>query len=102
MVNQYQGHFNYDKDVISKWNSTALGVYYCGYITDKGGLWPLYIGKGTGNEGIRIRLLSHLANDDWPDATHFGYHLCTTSAEAENWESEEIARYKPKYNKIGK
>lgn len=101
MVNQYQGHYTFSEEIVSNWNSTTMGVYYCGFLNEKG-LWPLYIGIGVGERGMRGRLLDHLREDYWPDATHFGYHLCDTEKEAENWEREEIFRYKPKYNKQGK
>ena len=101
MVHPYQGHYQYDEDIVSNWESSAIGVYYCGYLTEKG-LWPLYIGKGTSETGMRGRLLDHLGKEYWSDVTHFGYHLCDTVSEAEKWEIEEIVKYKPKYNIQGK
>jgi len=101
MIYPYQGQYEYNERIISNWNSTAIGVYYCGYLTDKG-LHPLYIGVACGDQGIRGRLLDHLKNDYWPDVSHFGYQLCDSTKEAEKWEADEIARYKPKYNTQGK
>ena len=101
MIYSYEGQFTYNKKVISDWDSSAIGVYYCGLL-NASGLHPLYIGKGTGELGMRGRLLDHIRDDYWPDATHFGYHRCDTVGEAEKWEAEEIARYQPKYNVVGK
>jgi len=101
MVNSYRGHYFYNRGTIANWKSSAIGVYYCGFITTEGNLKPLYIGSGTSKDGIRGRLLYHLEKDVWPDATYFGYCLCDTVEEAKKWEEKEIAKYKPKYNKIG-
>lgn len=102
MVQPYQGHYEYSDNVVKNWNSTATGVYYCGYRTAENNLAILYVGKAVGADGIRGRLLCHMREDHWPDVTHFGYHLANSELEATQWEAEEIARYKPKYNKIGK
>lgn len=102
MIHPYQGHYTYSEDIITSWELTAIGVYYCGYLTLEKKLRPLYIGKSIGDKGIRGRLLDHLREDNWSDATHFGYHLCDTVKEAEKWELEEISKYQPKYNKQGK
>jgi excinuclease UvrABC nuclease subunit len=102
MVAKYQGHYHYNKPTVTNWKPDAIGVYYCGYPANNGGLNPLYIGKGTSEGGIRARLLSHLDDDYWPDVTHFGYCICSTLKEAENFEAQEIYRCKPKYNQQGK
>jgi len=102
MVYPYKGHYTYSQDVVSEWDSSAIGVYYCGYVDSDNKLSILYIGRGTGDDGMRGRLLDHLQDDDWPDVSHFGYQVADTIKEVENWEAEEIARYKPKYNKQGK
>lgn len=102
MIGDYKGHYTYSKGVVEKWDSTVIGVYYCGYISENGGLKPLYIGKATGEGGIRSRLLQHLAEDEWVDVTHFGYCTCSTANETESFEAEEIEKFKPKYNKQGK
>lgn len=101
MVHAYQGDYSYNEDIVGNWNSTAIGVYYCGSLTTAG-LRPHYIGIGTGDAGIRGRLLDHLREDYWADVTHFGYHQCDTAEEAKGWEAQEILRYRPKYNKQGK
>ncbi|KKP42224.1 MAG: hypothetical protein UR31_C0017G0003 [Parcubacteria group bacterium GW2011_GWA2_33_14] len=101
MRNSYEGHYSYDKDVVGNWNATAMGVYYCGYI-DGNNLIVHYVGRATSDEGIRGRLLQHLSEDKWQDVSHFGYSVCTTSREAEDFEASEILRLKPKYNMQGK
>ncbi|TSC76475.1 MAG: hypothetical protein G01um101431_608 [Parcubacteria group bacterium Gr01-1014_31] len=102
MVHKYQGPFLYNDEVISSWNSNAIGVYYCGYLNSREVLITLYVGKGAGEGGIRNRLLEHLRNEYWPDVTHFGYCVCDTKEDANNFEAVEIARLKPKYNVQGK
>ncbi|MFH1207706.1 MAG: hypothetical protein V1668_03810 [Patescibacteria group bacterium] len=102
MIRDYQGNYVYSQKVISEWNSTAIGVYYCGIPTQPGNLKPLYIGKGTGEGGMRARLLTHLRNDNWPDVTHFGYRICDSVKEADDFEASEIKRCQPKYNQVGK
>ena len=102
MTYNYEGAYEYNESIIKNWNSTTIGIYYCGYVLANGNLIPLYIGKGTSEGGIRTRLLDHILKDYWPDVTHFGYCLCDTSAEAESFEAQEITRYKPKYNQQGK
>lgn len=101
MIYPYQGQYPYNEDVVSGWNSTAIGVYYCGLPTTIG-LRPLYIGVGAGDTGMRGRLLDHLREDYWPDVTHFGYHQCSTAEEAKDLETQEILRCRPKYNTQGK
>jgi len=97
MIQPYKGHYSYNKRVVSDWDSTAIGVYYCGYLSINN-LYVLYVGKATSNEGIRGRLLQHLKENKWPDVSHFGYCVCSTSKEAEDFEASEIKRLKPKYN----
>lgn len=98
MAQPYNGQHSYDKAVVTGWNSTAIGIYYCGYLNQTGQLVPCYIGKGTGQDGIRGRLLDHLNQDHWPDVTHFGFILCNNAQEAEGLERTEIGRHRPKYN----
>lgn len=100
MVQKYNGHYQYAEAIVSGWNSTCIGVYYCGYLSGDA-LIPLYIGRGTGEEGIRGRLLDHLREDNWPGATHFGYRTCDTVSDAIKFEAEEIKRCTPKYNVQG-
>lgn len=88
----------FDNATISGWNSTAIGVYYCGAKTTEGKLAVYYIGKSVADDGIRGRLLQHLSERKWPDVTYFGYKQCDTVAETERHELTEIAEYKPKYN----
>ncbi len=102
MIHDFMYPYQYSKLIVKGWNSTAIGVYYCGYLTLEKKLALLYIGKGAGEGGIRSRLLDHLSEDHWPDITHFGYHVCDTADEAEAYEANEIAKYKPKYNIQGK
>lgn len=99
MIHPYQGHYNYNNATVGGWGSTATGVYYCGYIgqTDKK-LYPLYIGKGTGEKGMRDRLLAHLREERWPDVTAFGFCMCDAAKEADEFEIQEIRRCRPKYN----
>ncbi len=99
MIYKYEGHYQYNEKIVGDWDSTAIGVYYCGYPDNTNGyLSVLYVGKATSNQGIRGRLLQHLAEDEWQDVTHFGYCVCSTSKEAEDFEISEIERLKPKYN----
>ena len=102
MTKEYNGPYLYNKETVNGLDSNAIGVYYCGYVNNDNSLIPHYIGKGTGDDGIRGRLLDHLREDNWPDVTHFGYCVCSTITEAENLEADEIKRLKPKYNDQGK
>ena len=102
MVQPYKGNYQYDKKVITEWDSSAIGVYYCGYVNSNKTLDVLYVGKGVGDNGIRGRLLDHLRDDYWPDVTRFGYRICSTAKEAEDLEATEIKRLNPKYNQQGK
>jgi len=101
MIYPYRGQYDYNENTVSNWNSDAIGVYYCGFLNSNG-LVPMYVGLGTGQNGIKGRLLDHLRIDNWPGVTHFGFQLCDNAKEAQDWEAEEIARYKPKYNTVGK
>lgn len=101
MIQEYKGPYPYTEKVVGDWDSSAIGVYYCGYPSN-GKLSVLYVGKSVGDGGIRGRLLDHLRDDYWPDVTHFGYRVCSTTKETEDFEASEIARLKPKYNKQGK
>ena len=102
MIYPFKHPYSYSKSIVEGWNSSAIGVYYCGYVGSDGKLYIFYIGKGTSDGGMRKRLLDHIREDYWPDVTHFGYHECDTIKEAEDHEAVEINLYKPKYNKIGK
>lgn len=102
MIHEFKYPYPYSESVIKNWNSTAIGVYYCGTIAADNRLILLYIGKGTGEGGMRSRLLDHLSQDYWPEVTHFGYHECDSAKEAEAYESQEIAKYKPRHNTQGK
>lgn len=97
MIYNYSGNYGYSLPVLTDWNSGAMGVYYCGYISTNG-LIPLYIGKGTGDGGMRTRLLCHVREDYWPDVTHFGFHACSSVPEAESLEVTQIKKFQPKYN----
>lgn len=102
MIYSYEGHYEFNDEIVRNWNSNAIGVYYCGYKNVSGELIPLYIGKGVSDKGVRGRLLDHLRDDNWSDVTHFGYQLCSTVSEAEVLELEKIQYHKPKYNERGK
>jgi excinuclease UvrABC nuclease subunit len=99
MMYGYKGNFAYNKFSVQISAPECMGVYYCGKPGSNGGLFPLYIGRAKGDGvSIRSRLLDHIRDDYWPDATLFGYHVCTTKTEAENLEAQEIRKYNPKYN----
>jgi len=102
MIYTFQGNYSFNYNTVNGWNSAAIGIYYCGYQLANGNLFPFYIGRAIGSEGIRGRLLQHLSENKWPDVTVFGYIVCTTAQEALDLESREIARYRPKYNEQGK
>lgn len=102
MIHPYKGNYIYNWSTISNWNNRQIGVYYCGSVLQDGSLLPMYIGKGTGENGIKGRLLQHINSDTWQGVTHFGYCSTDNSKEADNFELSEIARYKPKYNTQGK
>lgn len=101
MIQTYKGHFDYRESAITALNSGITGVYYCGALTITGSLVPYYVGRAIGEDGIRGRVLDHHQEDYWPDVTHFGFEACSTASEAIQHEANEIARYKPKYNKQG-
>lgn len=98
MIYKYQGAYAYNEDTVRNWDSTARGVYYCGFLNSNNNLVPLYIGRGIGEDGIRGRLLYHLREDKWDDVTHFGFCICSTDLEAEQHEKSEIEKFNPKYN----
>ena len=98
MVQEYKGHFSFDKEVIQNWNNTQGGVYYCGALNNMGVLIVYYIGKAFGDVGIKGRLLQHLNENKWYDVTHFGYCACSSENESFALEAQEIKRLDPKYN----
>lgn len=100
MVDEYKGNYPYDKRSIEFYAPDSIGVYYCGKLNYNNSLIPLYIGMS--EVSIKGRLFDHLEQDNWPDITHFGYRICTTKQEAEELETSEIQKYKPKYNSTGK
>ena len=103
MVYQFQGPYNYHADILGGWDSVAIGVYYCGYINPQNGvMYAHYVGKGTGQGGMKSRLLDHLRENLWSGVTHFGFRACDTVAEADALECSEILRCQPAYNKVGK
>ena len=102
MIYQFKGPHLYDSATIGGWNSTAIGVYYCGAITTDGKLSVYYIGKSVAAGGMRGRLLQHLSERKWSDVTHFGYEQGDAASEVERHELAEITIYKPKYNTQGK
>jgi len=102
MIYDYAGQYPYKDGVVRGWDSSAIGVYYCGYPLSNGLLATLYVGRAVGEGGIRNRLMQHLQEDFWSDVNHFGYRVCTTVKEAEDLEASEIKRLQPKYNKQGK
>lgn len=102
MSTPYPGPYAYDDDVVSKWQSSAIGVYFCGYLTSSGKILPLYIGRAIGEAGIRGRLLQHLLENKWRDVTHFCYNVCASEREAMDLEAQQIALHRPKYNIQGK
>jgi len=100
MVHPYQGNYSYNKITLLGWNSSSIGVYYCGTIssTNPNTLQVLYIGRAVGKDGIRNRLLQHLDAQDIPNATHFGFSICDTENEAIQFEQSEIQRLRPSLN----
>jgi excinuclease UvrABC nuclease subunit len=102
MIQSFSGPYSFDKYTVTNWNSTQIGVYYCGFLTAQGTLVCHYVGQAVGEGGLRGRLLQHLSENKWPDVSHFGYAVCATAAEAVNLEAQEIIRLKPKYNIQGK
>jgi excinuclease UvrABC nuclease subunit len=102
MIYNFQGNYLFDQKTVSGWNSSAIGIYYCGYQNQKRELVPFYIGRAVSNDGIRGRLLQHLSENKWLDVSVFGYTQCTTPQEALNLEEQEIVKFQPKYNTQGK
>ena len=102
MIYQYVGHYLYNQLSVSNNAPDSMGVYYCGVLNQENKLIIYYIGRAMG-DGVTIksRLFDHLRNDNWSDVTYFGHQVCTTKQEAEDFEKEEIAKYKPKYNEQG-
>lgn len=98
MIGQYQGNYQFNALSIQSYAPLVLGVYYCGHLNPNGSLNPDYIGRASG-EGvsIRSRLSDHL-DDGWTGVTHFGFYVCSTSQEAEQYEAAEISRFNPRYN----
>ena len=102
MIKDFSGPHSYNQKIVSDWDSSGIGVYYCGAINTEGKLVVYYIGRAVSDKGIRGRLLEHLGENKWYDITHFGFHYCDTVNEACDFEMKEIATYKPKYNIQGK
>jgi len=102
-MEQFKGPYTYNEKIVEDWDSNVTGVYYIGVKTPDNQLRIFYIGKAVGIGGIRKRLLEHLAERKWSDATHFGFHASGNSnvSEVEEFEKEEIKKYKPKYNTQG-
>ena len=94
MISKYKGPFTYSKQIIEGWNSTVGGVYYCLNSNNH----VLYVGKATGEGGIRGRLLQHISETKWSDVVAFGYVEVSTERETLNHEANEIKRCQPKYN----
>ena len=101
MISNYQGHYFFNESSIINNAPQNIGVYYCGVLENNGNLGVFYVGRAKGeNVTIRSRLLEHFNNDKWYDVTHFGFCLCSSEEEIENFEKLEIARLNtPKYNK---
>ena len=102
MIQPFKGPYYYDYDTVNNWDSSVIGVYYCGAKTLDGKLTIYYIGRGVGDDGIRGRLLQHLNETKWNDVTHSGYEVCDTEQVTINHETSEIEKHRPKYNKQGK
>lgn len=100
MMSDFKGVFSYTDDIVRNWNSDVCGVYYIGIKTPDNQLRVFYIGKAVSDGGIRGRLLQHLSEKKWHDATHFGYHSFSpvNASEIEAFEKSEIIKYSPKYN----
>lgn len=103
MVYNYQGHYQYNKVSVTSNAPDEIGIYYCGYVDANNTLITHYVGRAKGDGvSIRSRLSDHLRQDSWPDVFHFGCRACTTKKEAEDLETAEVLRLKPKYNIQGK
>ena len=101
MISKFHGPFDYTDSVVSNWPYSLKGVYYCGNSTN-GVVKNMYIGRSTGDSGIRGRLLDHLREDSWQDVTLFWYRECGTDEEAIALETSEIQTHQPKYNTVGR
>lgn len=103
-MQQYAGEFPFNERTVGGWEAggRVIGVYYCWAVNAFGAKTCVYVGRAVGDDGLRGRLLQHLAEDKWRDATHFGYTVCATANEAAQHEANEIYRMQPKYNKVGK
>lgn len=99
MVSRFIGPFIWGKASINANVDDSIGVYYCCHYNQNQELIALYVGS---SEEMKTRLMTHLSQVKWPDVTHFGFSRCSTIAEALIFESSEISRLKPKYNRIGK
>jgi len=99
----FKGPYTYSKKIVEEWDSSSIGVYYIGTKTPENQLRIFYIGKAVSEGGVRKRLLEHLSENKWNDATHFGYHFFEANdiKEIEEFEKTEITKYKPKYNTVG-
>lgn len=102
MAKDYNGHHSYTRETIMSAAPLATGVYYCGVLLANGNLWPHYVGKASGENGIWGRLMDHFRESKWYDITHFGFIECASEQEALNLEASEIKSYQPKYNTQGK
>lgn len=103
-MQQYSGEFPFDERTVGGWEAggRVIGVYYCWTVNSFGAKSCVYVGRAVGDGGLRGRLLQHMAEEKWQDATHFGYTVCATVSEAIQHEANEIYRMQPKYNKVGK
>ena len=102
MAQPFKGNYSFNKQIVSNWESNAIGVYYCGFESQQGRLICLYVGQAVGEGGIRGRLLQHLAENKLPDVSHFWYTICETVREAAALEAREILRLQPEHNTKGK
>lgn len=100
MISNYYGHYLFDSRSIDQFAPELKGVYYCGTSNPNGSLGASYVGRAAGQGvTIRTRLQNHFQNDNWQDASHFGYIVCEEEEEAQRFELMEIVRLNPKYNK---
>ena len=97
-MSEYESPCFFDKSAIKNLSSLVKGVYYLGYLNTQQELIPLYIGKATGAEGIKGRLLDHIENNQFNDITHFEYIETDNEKEALIIEEIEIKKHNPKYN----
>jgi len=98
MIEQYHGNYQFNEQVIKSNAPLLSGVYYCGHLNQNGSLNPDYIGRASGyGVSIRSRLIDHL-NNYWTGVTHFGFYICSTPQEAEQFEVAEISKFNPRYN----